>query len=79
MEWLPQLIRSIPGWSRYLKKGGNAVDAAVATGFALGVLEANANGIGGGGFMIIKMVDMDEPVVIDFRRRLPARPRRPCI
>jgi len=56
-----------------LKKGGNAVDAAVATGFALGVLEANANGIGGGGFMIIKMKDMDEPVVIDFRETAPAK------
>jgi gamma-glutamyltranspeptidase/glutathione hydrolase len=56
-----------------LKKGGNAVDAAVATGFALGVLEANANGVGGGGFMIIKMKDMTEPVVIDFREMAPAK------
>jgi len=57
-----------------LNKGGNAVDAAIATGFALAVTYIDAGNIGGGGFMTIKM--NDEVAFLDYREKAPKAAHR---
>lgn len=53
-----------------LKKGGNAIDAAVATGFALAVTYPGAGNIGGGGFLIAQLKN-GQSIAIDFREKAP--------
>ena len=58
-----------------LKAGGNAVDAAVAVGFALAVTHPFAGNIGGGGFMLVRFAD-GRATFIDFREKAPLKASR---
>ncbi len=63
-------LASLAG-ARMFEQGGNVVDAAVATSLALAVVRPYSMGIGGGGFMLIKLAGED-PVALDYRETAPA-------
>ncbi|MCC3860241.1 gamma-glutamyltransferase [Pseudemcibacter aquimaris] len=59
-----------------LAQGGNAVDAAVAVGYALAVTYPQAGNIGGGGFMVVHLAEENKSITIDYREMAPAKAHR---
>ena len=64
-----------------LERGGNIVDALVATSFALGVVEPEASGVGGDGAAVLFLKGMKQPTIIDYKDMTPIRatPDNPAI
>ncbi|MFV0439519.1 MAG: gamma-glutamyltransferase [Desulfopila sp.] len=56
-----------------LKKGGNAIDAAVTAAFSLAVTQPRSGNIGGGGFMLISAEKKNDVIAIDYREKAPGR------
>jgi gamma-glutamyltranspeptidase/glutathione hydrolase len=71
----PEQLASEAG-KRILQQGGNVVDAAVATGFALAVTYPRAGNLAGGGFMLVHLAKENKQVFIDYRETAPAAASR---